>query len=132
MDADSGRTSALVPADKLTVLLAPPGNATQATGLGRKVAPPYQWAPQGTALLFHGPTSLVWFDLKTQTGRTLLSGKEAVTDPKISPDGQYVSFVRDHNLWLISVADAKVRALTKDGSKEIRKGELDWVYPEDG
>jgi dipeptidyl-peptidase 4 len=131
MDATSGSTNVLVPADKLTALLAGPGNTTQATGLGRRAPPPYQWAPQGAALLLQGPTSLGWFDLKTQTGRTLLSGKEVITDPKISPDGQYVSFVRDHNLWLVSVADAKVRALTKGGSEEVRKGELDWVYPEE-
>src|SRR5262249_9775557 len=48
-----------------------------------------------------------------------------------SPDGKYASFVRDHNLWLVSVADGKQRALTKGGTEEIRKGELDWVYPEE-
>ncbi len=61
----------------------------------------------------------------------LVSGKEDLADPKISPDGKFVSFIRDHNLWLVSIADAKVRALTTGGSEEIRKGELDWVYPEE-
>src|SRR5262249_9072428 len=72
-----------------------------------------------------------WFDLQTQNSRVLVSGKKPIADPKISPDGRYVSFVRDHNLWLVNVADAKVRALTKGGTEEIRKGELDWVYPEE-
>jgi dipeptidyl-peptidase-4 len=131
MDATSGNTSQLVASDKLASLVPASTAATQATGLGRRAAPPYQWAPQGTALLFQGATSLAWFDLKTQSGRTLVSGEGSIADPKISPDGQYVSFVRDHNLWLVSVADAKFRALTKGGTEEIRKGELDWVYPEE-
>src|SRR5262249_1457584 len=44
---------------------------------------------------------------------------------------RYVSFVRDHNLWLVNVADGKERALTQGGTEETRKGELDWVYPEE-
>src|SRR2546429_60538 len=107
---------------------APP---TQATGLGRRAPAEYQWAPSGTALLFRAPTALVWFDLNTQTPRTIVSGKAGIADPKISPDGKYVSFVRDHNLWLVSVADGTERAATQGGTEEVRKGELDWVYPEE-
>ena len=61
----------------------------------------------------------------------LVSGKEDLSDTKISPDGKYVSFVREHNLWLVSTADGKERALTAGGTEEVRKGELDWVYPEE-
>jgi dipeptidyl-peptidase-4 len=42
-----------------------------------------------------------------------------------------VSFVRKHNLFVVSVADKKERAVTNGGTEEIRKGELDWVYPEE-
>jgi len=49
-------------------------------------------------MLFRGQTSVVWFDLKSQTARTLVSGKEMLTDEKISPDGRWVSFVRDYNV----------------------------------
>src|SRR6202030_3224237 len=49
----------------------------------------------------------------------------------ISPDGRTVSFVRGHNLWLVSVADGKERAFTEGGTEEVRKGELDWIYPEE-
>jgi dipeptidyl-peptidase-4 len=132
MDAASGKSQLLVSASKLeSVLPGEPGDATQATGLGRHTPAQYQWAPDGTALLFQGPTSLVWFDWKTQAARTLVSGKKDIMDPKVSPDGRYVSFVRDHNLWLVSVAEGRERAFTQDGTEAIRKGELDWVYPEE-
>ena len=132
MDVATGQRHALLSAEKLEAVLPPDSEkTTQATGLGRHAPSQYQWAPGGGAILFQGATSLAWFDLKTQASRTLLSGKEGIADPKISPDGRYVSFVRDHNLWLVGVADGKERALTQGGTEEVRKGELDWVYPEE-
>jgi dipeptidyl-peptidase 4 len=132
MDATNGERRLLASADKLEMILpADTGRATQATGLGRRAPAQYQWAPDGAGILFQGPTALAWFDPKSQAGRTLVSGKAAIADPKISPDGRYVSFVRDHNLWLVSVSEGKERAVTQGGTEEIRKGELDWVYPEE-
>jgi dipeptidyl-peptidase-4 len=132
MDTASGESRLLVSAEKLeSVLPAEVGNEKQATGLGRHAPAQYQWAPDGGALLFQGANSLAWFDLKTQSARTLVSGQESLVDPKISPDGKYVSFVRNHNLWLVRVATGKEQAFTRGGTEEIRKAELDWVYPEE-
>jgi dipeptidyl-peptidase 4 len=132
MDAASGQRRLLVDSDKLeTILPAETSKATQATGLGRRAPSQYQWAPDGNEILFQGATALASLDLKSQVGRPLVSGKAEITDPKISPDGRYVSFVRDHNLWLVNLADGKERAITQGGTEEIRKGELDWVYPEE-
>jgi len=132
LDIASGQRRLLVNTEKLqTVLPAEKKPQTQATGLGRRAASQYVWAPGGEAILFIGSKALGWLDLKTQGVRTLVAGEEAIADPKISPDGKFVSFVRGHNLFLVSTADAKERALTNAGSEAIRKGELDWVYPEE-
>jgi dipeptidyl-peptidase 4 len=132
MDVASGDAKVLVSADKLGTALPPaPAHASQATGLGRRPPSEYQWAPDGSSLLLIGPTALVWFDLKKQSGRPLINGKENLADPKISPDGHSISFVRDHNLWIAGVADGKERQITSGGTEEVRKGELDWVYPEE-
>ncbi|HEX4544924.1 MAG TPA: DPP IV N-terminal domain-containing protein [Candidatus Acidoferrum sp.] len=132
MDAGSGERRMLVAAEKLEAVLPVDGSKpTQATGLGRLAPSQYQWAPNGEGILFQGPAALAWFDLKSQTARTLVSGKAAIADPKISPDGRWVSFVRDHNLALVNLADGQERAVTQGGREEIRKGELDWVYPEE-
>ena len=132
MDAATGERSLVVTADKLeSILPAPAGNASQATGAGRRAPAQYQWAPAGDALLLEGANSLAWFDLKSQTGRVLASANEELTDVKISPNGQYVSFVRNHNLWLVNTADGKERAFSSGGTEAVRKGELDWVYPEE-
>jgi dipeptidyl-peptidase-4 len=132
MDATSGERRLLVAADKLeSILPVDTSRPTQATGLGRRAPSRYQWAPDGAGILFEGPTALAWLDMMSQTGRTLVSGKAGIADSKISPDGRYVSFVREHNLWLVGVADGNERAVTQGGTEEIRKGELDWVYPEE-
>jgi len=132
MNPATGERTLLIPADKLETVL-PPAAAkqSQATGPGRHAPSQYQWAPGNDALLFVEAESLAWFDLKTQASRVLVSGKAELSDVKISPDGKYVSFLRDHNIWLVTVADGKERALTTGGVEELRKGELDWVYPEE-
>lgn len=132
VDVKSGDRRILVSAERLASML-PENSAapTQATGLGRHAPADYQWAPDGKALLFQGPNALVWFELKSGAPHTLVADKETLADPKISPDGKFVSFVRDHNLWLVNIADGKERAVTRDGVEELRKGELDWVYPEE-
>jgi dipeptidyl-peptidase-4 len=132
MDARSGERRRLVAAEKLeAVLPVDSSKPTQATGLGRRAPAQYQWAPNSEGILFQGPTALAWFELKSQAARMLVFGKAAIADPKISPDGRWVSFVRDHNLWLMNIADGQEHAVTQGGTEEIRKGELDWVYPEE-
>ena len=132
LDIETGERTLLISAEKLEAVL-PPESAkpSQATGLGRRAPSQVQWAPGGDALLLESSSSLGWFDLKKQAGRVLVAGKDPVADAKISPDGKYVSFVRDHNLWLVSTVDGKERALTTGGTEALRKGELDWVYPEE-
>ena len=132
MDAATGQRRLLVAAEKLlTILPTVPAKANQSTGLGRIAPSQYQWAPGGAALLFASPQSLTWFDLKTQTPRTLASGKDELADAKISPDGRSVSFVRDHNIWIVDVAGGKERASPSAAPRNFAKGELDWVYPEE-
>ncbi len=97
MDAASGERRLLVASDKLeSILPAEPSKPTQATGLGRRAPSQYQWAPDGAGILFQGPAALAWLDVKSQTERTLVSGKATLADPKISPDGRNVSFVRQY------------------------------------
>src|SRR3989442_1568636 len=79
--------------------------------------------------------------LEGQEQKGLLTVKRIYSQPSLggrlnrgvqwAPDGKFVSFVRAHNLFLVSVADAKERALTTGGTEAVRKGELDWVYPEE-
>jgi dipeptidyl-peptidase-4 len=132
MDEATGARHLLIAADKLATILPPqPYPLRQRTGAARRPPAPFQFSPDGTAMLFRGQTSAVWFDLKSQAARTLVSGKEMLTDEKISPDGRWISFVRDYNVWIVSTSGGDARAVTTSGSEALRKGQLDWVYPEE-
>ena len=50
---------------------------------------------------------------------------------KFSPDGRYVAYVRDRDLYLESTADGQTRRLTERESDSIINGTFDWVYEEE-
>ncbi len=137
MDAAKGDRKVLVNANVLSDVLAPDANNTvQATGLGRVQADKYIWSPSGDALLFTGCIELVYLDLKTMASKRLARtdvGEVAFCDedPKFSPDGRWISFVREWNLYIVSVATGEVKQVTTGGSEEILNGQLDWLYPEE-
>jgi dipeptidyl-peptidase 4 len=132
MDVATGARRLLVSSETLETALPPDkSQPTQATGLGRRPASQYFWSPDGVSILLIGSKSLSLLDLKTQQARVLLAGQLAITDVKFSPDGKQVSYVGGHNLHLISLNEVKDRTLTTGGTEEVRKGELDWVYPEE-
>jgi dipeptidyl-peptidase 4 len=117
MDAAKGDRKILVNANVLHDVMQPRRNsAIQSTGLGRVEAENYLWSPSGDALLFIGSSNLVLLDLKTMASKPLASAADSaaqdIADPKFSPDGKWVSFVRDSNLWVASVATGDARPLT--------------------
>jgi len=70
----------------------------------------YAWHPDGKHLLFPLGGELYLYDLGAQGAaalRQLTHGEGFATDPKISPRGGYVSFVRDRNLWVIDLASGQ-------------------------
>jgi dipeptidyl-peptidase-4 len=94
----------------------------------------YAWAPDGRHLLFPLGGELWWFDLDApadKAARRLTHGEGFATDPKISPRGGFVSFVRDRNLWVIDLASGAQRALTSDGSDTIGNGVAEFVADEE-
>ena len=138
VDAATGQRRVLVDAARLRDVLLPPASRGQQTGLGRLTPSQYRWAPDSQALLFIGARQIAWYDLESQTSRHLLPANAAdaedgatLDDAKISPDGRWVSFIRNHDIWVVGVAGGPARQLTRGGSETLLNGELDWVYPEE-
>jgi dipeptidyl-peptidase-4 len=48
-----------------------------------------------------------------------------------SPDGARVSFVRDHNVFVVPAGGGAEVAISKDGNADRFFGKLDWVYQEE-
>lgn len=90
----------------------------------------YNWSPDGKQLLVPIGGDLYLVDVaKPDAPRKVASGN--VTDPKISPKGRYVSFVRDQNLVVIDLQTGAERQLTVDGKGTIHNGEAEFVAQEE-
>ena len=50
---------------------------------------------------------------------------------KISPDGQRIGYVSEHNLFLEDISSGKITQLTTDGTRKLINGTFDWVYEEE-
>ena len=48
-----------------------------------------------------------------------------------SPDGRFVAFVRENDLYVVDIATQTERALTTGGTDQLRHGKADWVYYEE-
>src|SRR5688500_10581647 len=94
----------------------------------------YQWSPDGKALLFPLGGELYLYDL-AETGkaavRRLTNGGGFATDPKISPEGGFVSFIRDRDLWIVDLTSGQEVRLTSDGSDTIGNGVAEFVADEE-
>lgn len=94
----------------------------------------YQWAPGAQSLLFPLGGELYLVDLEKSgknAVRKLTNGEGFATDPKLSPRGGYVSFIRDRNLWVIDLASGQSIPLTDDGSAVIGSGVAEFVADEE-
>jgi dipeptidyl-peptidase 4 len=132
LDAKSGTRGPLVNASLLASVLQPRReSAIQATGAGRIAPQDYQWSADSKAILFVSDTSLVWLELGSKKPKTLVNGDAGISDAKISPDDKWVSYVQDHNVWVVNLGTGEKTQITKGGSEEILMGELDWLYPEE-
>ena len=78
----------------------------------------YQWAPDSKALLFPLGGDLYHYALGKPAGEAVrrLTATEAFeTDPRYSPRGNYVSFIRDQDLYAVELATGMERRLTTGG-----------------
>jgi dipeptidyl-peptidase 4 len=90
----------------------------------------YSWSPDGKQLLVPIAGNLYLIDV-SQPDQARLVASGNVFDPKISPRGRYVSFVRDQNLFVIELATGKEHQLTTDGGGTIHNGEAEFVAQEE-
>ncbi len=134
VDAITGEKKLLVSAAKLASL-APDYNKVkderEKERLTRYHVADYLWAPDSKHLIFDSQGQLWLFDLATNTAVQFTSAADPSGDPKFSPDGSHVSYVRKHNLYVRPVSGKDEKALTKDTEDDLFNGDIDWVYAEE-
>lgn len=92
----------------------------------------YVWSPDSKQLVFDNSGVLWLYDLSQRTPvRVAETGAGSGDDPKFSPDGKSISFIRDHNLHVLTVASKHDTPLTDTKQPTLLNGEVDWVYEEE-
>jgi dipeptidyl-peptidase-4 len=134
VDAATGRKSVLVASAAVT----PAGRQEPLDIEG------YDWSADRAKLLIFTNSARVWrentrgdfwvLDLRTRRLQQLggsAAKPSTLQFAKFSPDGARVAYVREHNLYVESLADGRITPLTTDGSKTTINGTFDWVYEEE-
>ncbi len=71
------------------------------------------------------------YDIKTKTLKQITDTDEPQAIIKFSPNGKFISFVRNNNLFIYEISTGTFKQLTFDGSEVILNGLFDWVYEEE-
>lgn len=131
MDAATGKTSKLLDHEKLAPIMNVQLGEKDRDHRARYGEPDYIWAPDSQHLLFDTNGTLWLYDLKSGTGMEVgQTGQGSGDDPKFSPNGQYISYLHDHNLY-VGRPSGQAVALTSTHEPTLLNGEVDWVYLEE-
>ncbi|HEY6763691.1 MAG TPA: DPP IV N-terminal domain-containing protein, partial [Candidatus Sulfotelmatobacter sp.] len=134
MDTATGEKKILVSAANLAKLApdyAKVKDEREKERLTRYHVAAYLWAPDSKHLIFDSQGQLWLYDLGNNTAVQFTSAPDPSGDPKFSPDGTHVSYVRKHNLYVQGVNGKGERQLTKDTGDNLFNGDIDWVYAEE-
>ena len=134
VDAATGEKKILVSEAKLAMLSPPPEkikDEREKERLTRYHVAAYSWAPDSKHLLFDSQGQLWLYDLSNGTAVQFTSAPEPSEDPKFSPDGSHLAYVRKHNLFVRPISAKDEKQITIDKDESLLNGEVDWVYAEE-
>lgn len=135
MDSADGSKKILMSAGQLAKMAPSPEQATtnerERTRRSRFQVGAYTWSPDGKKILFSSSGSLLLHDLGTGETQPLAPRLEGVMDPKFSPDGQWIGFVYEHDIWIVSTSGGAPIQVTFGGHDLLLHGDIDWVYAEE-
>lgn len=137
--AATGRASPFLDVAKLAEALVrdlklPKARAEQiAQGREASGGPPtgYRMNPQQTGFLFTEKDDLYFALFDGSRAVRLTQSPEREEIASFSPDGRWVAFVRQNDLYTVEIETQKEVRLTHDGSEKILNGKADWVYFEE-
>jgi len=134
VDAATGDKKVLVSAAKLAALdpdVNKVKNEREKERLTRYHVAAYLWAPDSKHLIFDSQGQLWLYDLATETAVQFTSASDPSGDPKFSPDGNHLAYVRTHNLYVRPISGKDEKQLTRDTGENLFNGDIDWVYAEE-
>jgi dipeptidyl-peptidase-4 len=139
VDAATGEKQVLVSEMRLAGLAPPVGkikDEREKERITRYHVAAYEWAPDSKHLLFDSQGQLWLYTIENGTAVQITSAPDPSSDPKFSPDGSKLAYLRQHNLYVRGLTGGKEKQLTKptgdkDKDENLLNGEVDWVYAEE-
>jgi dipeptidyl-peptidase-4 len=129
--ATSGRSTLFIDPNRLAEGLKrlPAMREKDVASLAKRTS--FQMSPDDTAVLLDYETDLYYVAIDGTRAVRLTSSPGQEKYGTFDPQGRFVAFVRDNNLYVVDIATQTERALTTDGGGTVRNGEADWVYYEE-
>jgi len=90
----------------------------------------YSWSNDGKALLFPLGGDLYYLQLGSEP-RRITRTEATETDAKISPQGRYLSFVREQNLYVVDLQTGEEHAISTDGGGAVSYATAEFVAQEE-
>ncbi len=139
IDSTSGEKKVLVSEGKLASLAPDVNkikNEIQREKITRYSVAAYHWSPDSKHLLFDSLGQLWMYSLESGTAVQFTSAPQPSEDPKFSPDGSRIAYLRQHNLYVRPAAGGDEKQLTRNDRRDVKdedilNGEVDWVYEEE-
>lgn len=91
----------------------------------------YQWSAQSDALLFPLNGDVYYYNLERDEARQITDTEAFETDARLSPQGNYVSFVREQNLYTVALDSGKEQAITHTGEGVLKFAMAEFVAQEE-
>lgn len=91
----------------------------------------FQASDDGGRILLSLSGKLYVFERASGAILEVRTGSGTILDPKFSPDGAMVSYVKDHDLYIVHIATNKERRLTMGGSALLSHGTAEFVAQEE-
>ncbi|MGM7318566.1 MULTISPECIES: S9 family peptidase [Idiomarina] len=91
----------------------------------------YSWSAEGDALLFPYNGDVFYHQPGKSETRQMTKTEAFETDVKFSPEGNYISYIREQNLYFVDIASGEEQAVTTEGGGTIKFGMAEFVAQEE-
>ncbi len=91
----------------------------------------YAWDRQGEKIMFPLGGDIFIYDLASKTPTQITQTDSFETDPKFSPNGRYISFVRDDELYVHDIQTSTEHVLTSGADGTVRNAVSEFVAQEE-
>ncbi len=91
----------------------------------------YQWSKDSKALFFPLAGDVYYWRVGTEKAEKVVATPEFETDVKFSPKGNYLSYIREQNLYIMDLQTREERAITTGGGGAIKYGMAEFVAQEE-